>query len=440
MKCFIAPLPGETLYSCCAYQHFASASRSAAGSAIELLGSAHATRQVDFPTALIRLPFLISNDNAGVIAALRFHTIAGYYWPFLKEAAKREIVDEIIGEYDPHWRRRLCAQSRSRPFSHPLKWCEFCAKDDELLHGRSYWHVQHQLPLSFVCATHGTPLHVAQAHPKSWISVKHANIDQQYKFSEKIETGNLAAQLGQAICLLDSIEIGNLRYAVLLKLRDMGVIMSIRAAKHHRIPKWFKASVVADWCLLTNSELGLLRSGDWIMRLLWRRRVSHPILWVVLWMALDHRSNEEAVAEFLNSVNGINYLSHGQLSLFSDDILTMRAPQHVRDTFMESQSYAEVMGKLNVTRGDIVHWLETDVDLRQDWREYLRLGRQAECEAVFRNAIKHVPDLGRQYLEKNHNAEMKWLREHAPQKLLAMLRSLPQRGAVQRTLFEGIVR
>jgi len=103
---------------------------------------------------------------------------------------------------------------------------------------------------------------------------------------------------------------------------------------------------------------------------------------------------------------------------------------------MASSSYAKVMILLNATRGDIVRWLEIDQTLRNDWRGALRLGRQAQCEAILIAATRQRPDLNRRYLFENHGAELRWLQEHAPALLRTLLRSLPGKGAIQSNIFD----
>jgi hypothetical protein len=435
---FIAlPLPGESFYSWCCFQHTASCSKSSAASALEIAGSLHAPRQVDLPPYLARLPFV--DSAASATKALRSHTVGGYYWPFLSDASKNEIVDEILMGSDRHWRHRLCVQSRCRPFLHPLRWCPYCAEEDENAHGRAYWHVRHQLPLSYFCVEHRQVLNVARPQPKTWISVRNATVD-WILHSDSDSIGVLAARLGNAILLLDRIEIYTLRKASLLRLRELGVILSIKSVQHRRITSWFQKNSVGTWCAAGPCGVNALASGEWIAGLLWRRRVSHPVLWTVLWMALHDTDHSRAVTGFVSAAHGILSSSDGQLALFENEKQSFFAPDHVRDAFMSSSSYAEVMNALGATRGDIIRWLETDQGLRNDWRDSLRSGRQARCEATLRESIGKISDPNRSYLSENHGAELRWLQEHAPKMLRLLLRSLPEKGATQANIFDLLKR
>lgn len=76
-------LPGETVYSWCAFQHALSLNFSARQTSLSLFGNAHSVRQHDLPTALARLPLLSGATSNQLIQLLRTHTVGGFYWPFL---------------------------------------------------------------------------------------------------------------------------------------------------------------------------------------------------------------------------------------------------------------------------------------------------------------------------------------------------------------------
>jgi hypothetical protein len=157
-------------------------------------------------------------------------------------------------------------------------------------------------------------------------------------------------------------------------------------------------------------------------------------------MAIHHMDHDYAVDGFTSSASGILSSADGQFSLFPGEKQSFSAPSHVRDAFMSSNSYSEVMIALDASRGDIVRWLETDRALHDDWRDSLRLGRQARCEAVLRAATQKCPDLNRSYLLEHHGAELRWLQEHAPQKLRVLLLSLPHKGSAQGNIFDLLKR
>nr|WP_315227997.1 TniQ family protein [uncultured Albidiferax sp.] len=437
METLFTFLPGETVYSWCAFQHALSLNLSARKTSLSLFGNTHSMRQHDLPAALARLPLLRGATSIELIRILREHTVGGFYWPFLDENRKAQLIPQIQGESDPHWRRNLCASSRSRPHEHPLRWCGQCALDDEKRHGRAYWHVEHQLPASYTCTRHDVTLFFAPIKCRSWLLVR----DTYTATSITVPADSVAqllAHLGLTVSAMDTLNICSLRHAVLIRLQDLGIVLSRRSARHERITAWFTHTAVARWCAQNQYGLSLLADGHWIARMLWRRPMSHAVLWVVLWAALGWSSHREAAVAFKDAAEGRLQNSNGQLLLFDRPRHEPAdTPQHVRRAFLSSDSYANTMLKLNATRGDIVRWLEGDPALREDWRAHLKEGKQASCEAAIRKAVLGNIGIGRASLETICEAEIRWMREHAPQKLQAMLRSLPARLAVQPTLFQN---
>lgn len=328
----------------------------------------------------------------------------------------------------------MCASSRSRPYEHPLRWCARCAAEDDQRHGRAYWHVEHQFPTSDACTHHGVTLFSSRKLHRSWLTVRDV-CKEALTIVPAIPVAQLLAHLGHAAFTMDAVDTGNLRCATLIRLRDLGIVMSLQSARHARLVNWFSGTDVAHWCFRSIHGLAQLADGQWIASMLWRRPMNHAVLWILLWAALDWASHREAVLAFEDAAQGRRRTWTGQLTLFpGNNQESAETPQHVRRAFHSSDSYADAMLKLNATRGDIIRWLENDPALRKAWRRRLKDGKQASCEAVIQDALLSNIGIGRASLEKICEAEIRWMREHAPQKLHAMLKSMPARLAKQQML------
>lgn len=246
----------------------------------------------------------------------------------------------------------------------------------------------------------------------------------------------MLAQLSAAICSLTSIDVSGLRGAVLMRLQETGVTASTRGVRHETLERWFSSTDLAAWCHTDGQYLAQLARGEWIAGMLWRQRRSHPVLWPVLWAALEWSSPDEATMAFEDAASGRVRLAGGQITLFEKHTdFPTSAPEHVRSAFMRANSYQGVMQQLGVSRGRIIQWLEMDRELRAEWKAQLRAGHQEQCEQVIRDTVLEGDATTRAELEAKCPSEVRWMREHAPTKLAAMLRSMPARLAVQRTLF-----
>lgn len=169
-----ALMPGETVYSWCGAQHTFRAGKSAFESSQGLLGYGHGPRQHDLPAGLSKLPIFQPPYSLRIERVLKQHTVGGYYWPWLSEHARTQVLQDCADGNSTHWRRALVAMSRSRPFQHALRWCPECAETDLAQHGRAYWHVEHQSPIARACRNHRKLLQVIPSPRKTWALVPDA--------------------------------------------------------------------------------------------------------------------------------------------------------------------------------------------------------------------------------------------------------------------------
>ena len=430
-----ALMPGETVYSWCGAQHTFRAGKSAFESSQGLLGYGHGPRQHDLPAGLSKLPIFQPPYSLRIERVLKQHTVGGYYWPWLSEHARTQVLQDCADGNSTHWRRALVAMSRSRPFQHALRWCPECAETDLAQHGRAYWHVEHQSPIARACRNHRKLLQVIPSPRKTWALVPDAL---SASAPAAHQSALVLAQLSETICSMASINVNCLRGAVVLRLQETGVTASTRGVLHEALEKWFSTTELAKWCQADGHGFAHLANGKWIAGMLWRQRRSHPVLWPVLWAALHWSNPDEATTAFEDAASGRVRWGGGQITLFGEHAdLPMSAPEHVRSALMRANSYQDVMQQLGVSRGRIIRWLELDPDLRSEWKAQLRAGHQAQCEQVIRDTVLECNVATRADLESKCAAEVRWMREHAPAKLAAMLRSMPARLAVQPTLFEG---
>lgn len=428
----------ETLYSWCATAHLMSDSANAGATGLKLLGFRHATRQHDLPVSLAKLPLIQGSSARDRIELLCRHTIAGFYWPFLGEVSRQTATAAISDGTSNHWRRTLCATSRTQPIEHPLKWCPMCVHADRERGGRAYWHVEHQYPTTTICRVHQTALHQIPGRHKHWMLPPPTAFQAISVDSMTLGAATVLERIGSAIPGINAINLSALRAETLRRLRDAGVIFSTNGVSHDRIERWFTQTRTAAWCRVTSNGLERFSDGQWIPAMLWRRQLSNAIRWVVLWSALDWESPDTAAESFSDACIGIGHDVGGQLTLFGSALETQtRAPPQVWEAFSECDSYGVVMTKLNCSRGDVVRWLEIDPELRTHWRQRLRGEKQVLNIATIRATLSANPTLNRRSLEELHPAEVRWLREHAARELNDLLKAVPARGGEQAQLFEG---
>ncbi len=86
------------------------------------------------------------------------HTQLSYYVPFLPPE-RVDCVEWAMRAAEGNTIHGLLGLRSSRiSLTQPFRYCPDCAETDHDSHGDSYWHRVHQLPGTWVCATHGTVL------------------------------------------------------------------------------------------------------------------------------------------------------------------------------------------------------------------------------------------------------------------------------------------
>ena len=430
-------LGDETIYSWCATAHNMSCSMSAAETGVRLLGATHAVKQHDLPAGLALLPLVHTQDAAAIVECLRSHTIAGYYLPFQSQADQLRVGSNIHAAKGVHWRRMCSGVSRTRPINHPLKWCGLCAQNDTATVGRPYWHTDLQFPTTWLCPTHEAPLSFLPERSKRWRLPSSADIQPMPLGASDVQAAAILTAISESLLHIKSIDIAALRAATILRLQEIGIIHTDGGVRHERIQKWFTSTGVASLCRYQQTGLDRFCEGDWISELLWGKKLSHATRWAILWASLGWDRPAESASAFRHAALGGHPTDGQQLLLFNSNMAGGRsAPSSVRAAFESSDSYGDVMLRLQVSRSDVVRWLERDPVLRAEWRGRLKQGKQRQCIDRIKGVALGAPNLTRQQLESACSAEVRWLREHAPSLLHGMLKSVPGRSSAQRSLFQ----
>jgi TniQ len=156
---FPQPYPDELLYSLLARwrQHVGLPHNTDATAA--LFGNAsRSNTQLDLPFQLIDLAKNIPiQQNLSVDRLIDEHTLFPYFSSFVSnDRAMR--IRKAMSEPGGNPYNYLSPRIRGRDQVIRLRFCPLCFEHMEAQYGEPYWKRSHQLPLSFLCDTHGTPL------------------------------------------------------------------------------------------------------------------------------------------------------------------------------------------------------------------------------------------------------------------------------------------
>jgi hypothetical protein len=429
--------PDETLYSFCATAHIMNGGVNCEETSLALLGIRHGARQHDFPAGINRLPVGQGQGGSHSIEIARHHTIAGYYLPFVADVSKRAVAATLAEGVAQHVRRIFDGSSRTLRPEHPLKFCRKCVRADFAEVGRPYWHVSHQFPTTWTCSIHGSTLGVIQGRNKRWLIPEESGAQAHTEQDAPRGADLLLTAIGDTLRDVGDIDMHTLKLATQARLRHLGIMhAAARSVRHSRLASWFRSTRTSERLSHGPNWAAQLADGDWVAGQLWRHKRTHAVRWVVLWSALGWPDAPAAAQSFRDAVNGRHLDEAGQVALFETALPSMSTPPYVADAFSQASSYGEVMSMLRVSRGDVVRWLEADPNLRRSWRARLKEEKLDTAVKALRAEITLHPRHSRQEVERKCSAEMRWLREHAPDQLRRILAHVASRSERQLVLFD----
>lgn len=92
---------------------------------------------------------------------IRRHTILPYYLPFSDRISEAESIARLAGTSIGSLKYQLGILTSRFRANHPLKACPACMESDRRQWATTYWHLQHQLPGTWICLKHNELLTVS---------------------------------------------------------------------------------------------------------------------------------------------------------------------------------------------------------------------------------------------------------------------------------------
>ncbi len=154
---FTDPYPNELLYSACARYHYYVGNIDYKDTLEELFGKRSIVPDLYFGSLLDTLVNHLGNSYSTDIL-IRANTLFPFYEPFLPEARRREIVEEMKKEGGSKLYAQLGISAGGICRKHDICYCYACAKEDIEKYGEPYIHREHQLQGVVVCPHHGVYL------------------------------------------------------------------------------------------------------------------------------------------------------------------------------------------------------------------------------------------------------------------------------------------
>lgn len=406
----------ETLYSWAASFHSIHGNGSARDTGALLFGSEHACRDRDAPRNLLYFT-RVTGYSLGSVQTLLFNrTAVGLFVPFMSEARKQRLLEQMTRCSGPGW-QLLCGMPASGLHdSTAMQFCDVCVAEDLVIWGLPRWRLPHQLLGSWVCLDHNRALSTFSSTASHWAippinhSAARSSGINRVELAALRRIASLSLKLLEAKCL----DINAIRQAMLVGLRDHGITNWRHPLHSEQLASWFRGSPVSSWLRRSDGPVRQLASGDWIHDLLRNRVGDHPLKWIVLWCTLF--ADEDANAShqrFINPVAAPHWDASGQASIWGSSPPSV--PADIHDVIVNASTLKEAALTLGLTpstlRRKLAELGTNHAAVRLD-AGFMR--RRQKAIDDIRSHIEAHPTCTRADVHRKCRAAVEWIRLNAP--------------------------
>lgn len=151
---FTDPYEGELLYSTIARFHYYSGNVSMKETLLQAFGDKSVLPSIYVPSRLEYLSQQLRCNRYSADYFIKCHTVFPFYWPFMDNRRKQELVAAIKGNGGKKLFTLLGMAAGGLCRKTGLYYCPQCVNEDLQKHGEAYFHTIHQLEGVLVCDTH----------------------------------------------------------------------------------------------------------------------------------------------------------------------------------------------------------------------------------------------------------------------------------------------
>ena len=428
----------ETLYSWCAWLHRLRGYGPPRETGRALLDAAHAYKDYGAPSKIQHFCEVTENLLGCSRSVLLERTVLAAYYPFLRHAQRTLFDSRVDSPERTSWFTRfgMCASGLDSVAT--LWWCPRCAFADIQQWGIARWRLPHQLPGAWWCITHECLLVRHQPQNAQWATPPMSQPLQQYG-AQRAERHAPALQaismLAMSLIGTSSIDLSMLKRAILASLREQGVITNGKPLSPSALRKWFNATQTSLAIPAVEPTLAERLSSDWVHEALLRRRVSHPLLWMILWAAA--RANDsmpDLVHGFLHPEARLSWQEDGQGILWIESDL--RGDASVQQVVMNAQSVQDAAQRLKVSPTAVRKYLrKVQCSAASRYEREQRKIRQAKAVEEIQHFLRSSPQATRGDVHRYCSAAVSWLRRWNGERLDELLAGAPEARPRQRELF-----
>lgn len=428
----------ETLYSWAGWFHRVRGGGPPRETGTALFGVAHAYKDYGAPTKIQDFCNVTGGLLGDARSVLLTRTVLGAYYPFLRTNQQAMFDSLLLSSTRTSWLTRFGMCASGLDDTKLLRWCPECAIEDLDLWHLARWRLPHQLPGAWWCIDHERQLMTHQPQHASWTAppMNEGPVPHDRELAQKHRTAlHAMASLAHGLIGASSINVPTLKRAVLSSLREQGVISNGKPLSAPALRRWFSDTPIYKALLRVDLPLAHRLDSDWIYEALLKRRVGHPLLWVILWTAAhtDH-CVPDLVHGFLQPERMLSWEADGQGMLWIESDL--RGDATVQEIVLNAPSLRDAAVKLGVSPTAVRRYLrKVQCSPRRHLEQAQRVTRQAKAVEDIEGFIRSEPTMTRGDVHRYCKAAVSWLRRWNPDLLDELLSRAPEFNARQHELF-----
>lgn len=291
---FFPPLyPDELLYSTFARYHSYSGNENFKKTMRDLFGRNTVCSVTDLPCYLDLLSRLIPGKAISKEKLLQEHTLMPYYSHFIPHERLEDILFEMYFNNGGSIHMKVGLTANGVKFPRNLRYCTFCAKDDQNEYGLAYWHRSHQLPGVIVCYKHKIQLRESNV-PYTQRRNKHElipldsiikNISTKEVFVENQLSLFIAKNSHHLLNIKSDrpVRLDNIRYSYLHELQKLNMISAKGRIKFNSLIPSFNNYYGYDLLSVMGSKVEGDKHETWLHKALRSSgEVIHPLRHILL--------------------------------------------------------------------------------------------------------------------------------------------------------------
>lgn len=435
--------PAETIFSWGAKTRLA-LGVSARQLSLQLFGSLRAGHSHDLPSCLANVERVTGVSIGPASTIVRHHSLFGTYLALADSDRAAEIETAFFSGQTQKAHMLLGLRANKVGARHALRYCRVCAEDDQMKLGYPRWIVDQQLPASWLCRVHETPLVELDGIDRPW-QLPMEERRARAPHPPPVGVGHalaIAAEVGALLLRSEGVRSSLLRQAALARMVHTRIIKNPARLNDGEVQGAFLRSSIAAFLTRRPDLAEPFAHQAWIVALVRGRTATHPAKWAILWAWLWESEPLPAVIEAFERAVAGEYLQDdtSQASLWpimldSGAEITIR---RVHEAMQESDTLERVAMLSKTSLGVLRSWMKSHDVLRESWVERKQKVREARSLGIAEELAVAVAAEGiagrTEFVERNRKS-VAWMRRFDPERLDAILRSLPSMRSSQGRLF-----